>query len=53
MSLKAKDAADIASLGRKLFTDANEAKEFDEEDLEDMSDLKAYVKVCGEDIAQD
>lgn len=53
MSLQSKEAADIASLGRKLFADANETKEFGEEDLADMSDLKAYVKVCGEDIAQD
>lgn len=52
MSLKTKEASDIAALGRKIFADANEAKEFAEEDLEDMSDLKAYVKVCSEGIAQ-
>lgn len=53
MSLKTKEAADIADLSRKVFADANEEKEFSEEELEDMSDLKAYVKVCGEDVAED
>jgi len=53
MSLKTKEAADIAALGRKVFADAKEEKEFDEEELEDMSDLKAYVKVCGEDVSQE
>jgi hypothetical protein len=54
MSLKTKEAADIAELGRKVFADAkDEVKEFAEEELEHLSDLAAYVKVCGEDIAQD
>ena len=53
MSLKTKEASDIASLGRKLFADANEEKKFDEEDLEDMSDLKAYIKVCGENVSEE
>lgn len=52
MSLKTKEAADIASLGRKVFADAGEAKEFSEEELENMSDLRAYVKVCGENVAE-
>lgn len=53
MSLKTKEAADIAELGRKVFADAREEKEFEEEDLKDMSDLKAYVKVCGENVAEE
>ena len=53
LSLKTKEAANEAELGRKVFADAQEEKEFAEEELEDMSDLKAYVKVCGEDIAQE
>ena len=53
MSLKTKEAADIAALGRKVFADANEAKEFEEDDLKNMSDLKAYVKVCGENVAEE
>lgn len=54
MSLKTKEAADIAELGRKVFVDVkDEVKEFGEEELEHLSDLNAYVKVCGEDIAQD
>ena len=54
MSLKTKEAADIAELGRKVFADVkDEVKEFAEEELEKLSDLTAYVKVCGEDIAQD
>lgn len=54
MSLKTKEAADIASLGRKVFADAkDEVKEFAEEELGHLSDLTAYVKVCGEDIAQE
>ncbi len=54
MSLKTKEAADIAALGRKVFADAkDEVKEYAEEELEHLSDLTAYVKVCGENIAQD
>ena len=54
MSLKTKEAADIASLGRKVFADAkDEVKEFAEDELKNLSDLAAYVKVCGENIAQD
>jgi len=41
MSLKTKEAADIAELGRKVFADAKEEKEFTEEELEEMSDLAA------------
>lgn len=53
LSLKTKEAADMAELGRKIFTDAKEAKEFAEKELDNLSDLAAYVKVCGEDIAQE
>ena len=54
MSLKTKEAADIAALGRKVFADVkDEVREFAEEELEDMSDLKAYVKVCGENISEE
>ena len=53
MSLKTKEAADIATLGRKVFADAkDEVKEYAEEELEHLSDLAAYVKVCGENIAE-
>jgi len=53
MSLKTKEAADMEALGRKVFADAQEENEFDEAELKDMSDLKAYVKVCGEDVAEE
>jgi len=53
MSLKTKEAADIATLGRKVFEDVkDEVKEYAEEELEHLSDLAAYVKVCGENIAE-
>ena len=53
MSLKTKEAADIAELGRKVFADAkDEVKEYAEEELEHLSDLAAYVKVCGENVAE-
>ena len=53
MSLKTKEASDIAELGRKVFADAKEELEFDEEELENMSDLKAYVKVCSKDVVEE
>lgn len=53
LSLRSKEAADIAELGHKVFADAKEEREFSEEDLERLSDLAAYVKVCGEDLAQE
>lgn len=53
MSLASKDAADAEALGRKVFADANEVKEFAENELEHLSDLSAYIKVCGEDLAQE
>lgn len=53
MSLKSKEAADIAELGRKVFADVKEEKEFEEEELEELSDLAAYVKVCGENLAEE
>lgn len=54
LSLKTKEAADIAELGRKVFADAkDEVKEFAEEELEHLSDLAAYVKVCGENAAEE
>ena len=52
MSLQSKEAAAIAELGRKVFADVQEDKEYTEEELENLSDLAAYVKVCGEDVAQ-
>ena len=52
MSLKSKEAAAIAELGHKVFADVQEEKEFAEEELEHLSDLAAYVKVCGEDVAE-
>ncbi len=51
MSLESKEAADEEALGRKVFADAKEAKEFTDSDLEHLSDLNAYIKVCGEDVA--
>ena len=54
MSLKTKEAASIAELGRKVFADAkDEIKDFAEEELEGLSDLAAYVKVCGENLAEE
>lgn len=53
MSLKTKEAADAAELGRKVFADVQEEKEFEEEELENLSDLAAYVKVCGENVAEE
>ena len=54
MFLKTKEAADIAELGHRVFTDAkDEVKEFAEEELERLSDLTAYVKVCGENVAEE
>jgi len=53
MSLKTKEAADVAALGRKVFADEkDEVKEFAEEELKNLSDLAAYVKVCGENLAE-
>ena len=53
MSLRTKEAADIAELGRKVFADAkDENEEFAEEELKNMSDLAAYIKVCGENLAE-
>ena len=52
MSLASKDAAEAESLGHKIFADTKEAKEFAEEELDHLSDLGAYIKVCGENIAQ-
>ena len=53
LSLTSKEAADIEALGHKVFNDAKEVKEFAEEELEHLSDLSAYIKVCGENIAQE
>ncbi len=52
LSLTSKEAAAAEALGRRVFADAKEVKEFTEEELEHLSDLGAYVKVCGENIAQ-
>lgn len=51
MSLQSKEAATIAELGRKVFKDVKEENEFSEDDLKNMSDLSAYVKVCGQNLA--
>ena len=53
LALTSKDAAETESLGRKIFADAKEVKEFAEEELEHLSDLGAYIKVCGENVAQE
>lgn len=53
LSLTSKEAADVEALGRKVFNDAKEAKEFAEEELEHLSDLSAYIKVCGENLSQE
>ncbi len=52
LSLTSKEAAAAEALGRKVFEDAKDAKEYSEEELERLSDLSAYIKVCGENIAQ-
>lgn len=52
LSLQSKEAADVAELGHKVFTDTKEEAEYTEE-LERLSDLAAYVKVCGENLAQE
>lgn len=51
LSLTSKDAAEAEALGRKVFADVQEVKEFSEEDLAHLSDLTAYIKVCGKDVA--
>lgn len=53
LSLTSKDAAEAEALGRKVFADAKEVEEFAEEELSRLSDLGAYIKVCGENIAQE
>lgn len=53
MSLESKEAADVEALGHKVFADAQEVKEFAEEELKHLSDLGAYIKVCGQNIAQE
>ena len=52
LSLTSEEAADAEALGRKVFADVAEAKEFAENELEHLSDLSAYLKVCGENAAQ-
>lgn len=51
LSLSNKEAADEAALGQKVFQDVEEAKTHSEEELEHLSDLSAYLKVCGENVA--
>ncbi len=51
MSLASKEAAAVEALGHKVFADAQEVKEFEEEELQNLSDLGAYIKVCGENVA--
>ncbi len=53
LSLTSKNAAEAEALGHKVFADAQEAKEYAEEELEHLSDLSAYIKVCGENLAQE
>lgn len=53
LSLASKEAMDDEALGHKVFVDAEEVKEYEEEDLEQLSDLAAYVKVCGENVSQE
>lgn len=52
LSLASKEAAAVEALCGKVFEDVQEVKEFAEEELERLSDLGAYLKVCGENIAQ-
>ena len=52
MSLASKEAAAKEALGHKVFADVEEVMEFAEEELAHLSDLGAYIKVCGENIAQ-
>lgn len=51
MSLQTKEAADAEALGHKVFADTKEVKEFTDSELAHLSDLNAYIKVCGEDVA--
>ena len=51
LSLTNKEAADEAALNQKLFRDVEEVKKLSEEELERLSDLSAYLKVCGENVA--
>lgn len=51
LSLQTKDAADAEALGHKVFADTKEVKEFTDRELAHLSDLNAYIKVCGEDVA--
>lgn len=52
MSLESKEAAAEAALGYKVFADVQEVMGFAEEELAHLSDLGAYIKVCGENVAQ-
>lgn len=52
LSLTNKEAADNAALdAQKVFQDVEEVKTFEAENLKNLSDLSAYLKVCGENIA--
>lgn len=51
LSLTNKEAADEAALDQKVFRDVEEVKKLSEEELERLSDLSAYLKVCGENVA--
>lgn len=51
LSLTSKEAASVAALGQKVFVDVQEGKSFSDEELERLSDLGAYLKVCGENVA--
>lgn len=53
LSLTSKEAAATEALGHKVFADAKEVKKFADEELAHLSDLGAYIKVCGENLAQE
>ena len=53
MSLKTKEAADIAALGQKLFHDTeDEVQKYTKEEMDQLSDFAAYLKAFGENVAQ-
>ena len=53
MSLKAKDAAEIANLSRKVFADVkDEDVESADKEFKNLSDMAAYLMICGGNVAE-
>ena len=53
LSLKAKDAAEIANLSCKVFADVkDEDVEFADKEFKNLSDMAAYLMVCGGNVAE-